>query len=88
MVCDVRECDNHTYDPRPALRSGGWTVVLAGDVSTMAELARRNPTLVREVNLGGIHHRPGRTKRLPYLTILSLSWMTTMSSSNHPCTVP
>jgi PTS system mannose-specific IIB component/fructoselysine and glucoselysine-specific PTS system IIB component len=22
---------------------------------------------VKEVNLGGIHHRPGRTKRLPYL---------------------
>lgn len=47
-------------DPRRA-------VVLTGDVPTMAELARHNPTLVREVNLGGIHHRPGRTKRLPYL---------------------
>lgn len=42
-------------------------VVLTGDVSTMAELARHNPTLVQEVNLGGVHHRPGRTKRLPYL---------------------
>jgi len=47
-------------DPRRA-------VVLTGDVPTMAELARHNPTLVKEVNLGGIHHRPGRTKRLPYL---------------------
>ena len=43
------------------------TVVLTGDVSTMAELARRNPMLVKEVNLGGIHHRRGRTKRLPYM---------------------
>jgi mannose/fructose/N-acetylgalactosamine-specific phosphotransferase system component IIB len=43
------------------------SMVLTGDVSTMAELARHNPTLVEEVNLGGIHHRLGRTKRLPYL---------------------
>lgn len=43
------------------------SVVLTGDVATMAELARRNAGLVREVNLGGIHHRPGRTKRLPYV---------------------
>ena len=47
-------------DPRRA-------VLLAGDVQTMATLAQRHPGLVQEVNLGGIHHRPGRTKRLPYV---------------------
>jgi mannose/fructose/N-acetylgalactosamine-specific phosphotransferase system component IIB len=63
-------------DPRRA-------VVLTGDVSTMAELARRNPTLVKEVNLGGIHHRRGRTKRLPYmyLTEDELSQLQALQSS-------
>jgi PTS system mannose-specific IIB component/fructoselysine and glucoselysine-specific PTS system IIB component len=63
-------------DPRRA-------VVLTGDVPTMAELARRNPTLVKEVNLGGIHHRRGRTKRLPYmyLTEAELSELQALQSS-------
>ena len=63
-------------DPRRA-------VVLTGDVPTMAELARRNPTLVKEVNLGGVHHRSGRTKRLPYmyLTEDELSQLQALESS-------
>jgi mannose/fructose/N-acetylgalactosamine-specific phosphotransferase system component IIB len=43
------------------------TVVLTGDIASMATLARCHPTLVQRVNLGGIHHRQGRTKRLPYV---------------------
>ncbi len=55
-----RELPAWNADPRR-------TVLLAGDVATMTGLARAHPTLVREINLGGIHHRPGRVKRLPYV---------------------
>jgi PTS system mannose-specific IIB component/fructoselysine and glucoselysine-specific PTS system IIB component len=43
------------------------TVVLTGDIASMVTLARCHPSLVQKVNLGGIHHRQGRTKRLPYV---------------------
>jgi PTS system mannose-specific IIB component/fructoselysine and glucoselysine-specific PTS system IIB component len=41
--------------------------LLTGDIDTMAALHRAGPGVVRRVNLGGIHHRPGRRERLPYL---------------------
>jgi PTS system mannose-specific IIB component/fructoselysine and glucoselysine-specific PTS system IIB component len=43
------------------------TMLLTGDVDTMAALVRAAPDVVRRVNLGGIHHRPGRPERLPYV---------------------
>ncbi len=46
-------------DPRPGL-------VLTGDIDTMARLIERCPE-IRTVNLGGIHHREGRTIRLRYV---------------------
>lgn len=55
-----RELPAWNSDPRR-------TVILVGDVKTMAILAQHHTALVSEVNLGGIHHRPGRTKRLPYV---------------------
>ena len=42
----------------------GW---LAGDVDTIAALHRADPAVVHRINLGGIHHRPGRRERLPYV---------------------
>jgi PTS system mannose-specific IIB component/fructoselysine and glucoselysine-specific PTS system IIB component len=42
-------------------------ILLTGDVDTMAALHRANPEVVGRINLGGIHHRPGRRERLPYL---------------------
>ncbi len=48
-------------------QDGGRTLVLTGDLPTMAALRGVAPTLVRQVNLGGVHHRPGRRERLPYL---------------------
>ena len=42
-------------------------LILTGDVDTMAALHRANPVVVHRINLGGIHHRPGRRERLPYL---------------------
>ncbi|MGH7703934.1 MAG: PTS system mannose/fructose/N-acetylgalactosamine-transporter subunit IIB [Gemmatimonadales bacterium] len=41
-------------------------LVLTGDLDTMSSL-RAGSRLVGRINLGGIHHKPGRTERLPYL---------------------
>jgi PTS system mannose-specific IIB component/fructoselysine and glucoselysine-specific PTS system IIB component len=46
-------------DPRPGL-------LLTADLEAMAGLRHAHPSLER-INLGGIHHKPGRTERLPYL---------------------
>ena len=35
--------------------------------ATMAALHAAAPAIVQHVNLGGVHHRPGRRERLPYL---------------------
>lgn len=43
------------------------TMLLTGDIETMAALVRAEPQVVHRVNLGGIHHRPGRRERLPYV---------------------
>lgn len=40
-------------------------IVLTADINTMARLAAGVP--IAEVNLGGIHHAPGRTQRLRYV---------------------
>jgi PTS system mannose-specific IIB component/fructoselysine and glucoselysine-specific PTS system IIB component len=46
-------------DPRPG-------ILLTGDIVTMARLAEAVPG-IHAVNLGGIHHRAGRTQRLRYV---------------------
>lgn len=46
---------------------GGRTLVLTGDLPTMTALWAASPGIVQQVNLGGVHHRPGRRERLPYL---------------------
>ena len=56
-----------------ALQISGWQsngkrgLVLTGDVETMATLRSSHPEVVQRINLGGIHHRPGRRERLPFL---------------------
>ncbi len=42
-------------------------MLLTGDVRTMAALFDADHAAIARVNLGGIHHRPGRTERLPYV---------------------
>lgn len=42
------------------------TIVLMGDLDTAAALCRRCPQ-VRRLNIGGIHHRAGRTERIRYV---------------------
>lgn len=43
------------------------TILLTGDLETMAALWRAHPGVVTRINLGGIHHRPGRHEKLRYL---------------------
>lgn len=47
--------------------SGEPVAVLTSDINTMAALHAARGDLVRRVNLGGIHHRPGRVERLRYV---------------------
>jgi mannose/fructose/N-acetylgalactosamine-specific phosphotransferase system component IIB len=47
-------------DPRPG-------ILLTADLATMAALHDAAPAVVRRVNLGGLHHRPGRVERLRYI---------------------
>lgn len=42
-------------------------VILTGDVATMAALQAAAPEVIRRINLGGLHHRPGRTEYLRYV---------------------
>lgn len=46
---------------------GTRTLLLTRDVGHMARLAQGGLLEGEEVNLGGIHHRPGRTEVRPYL---------------------
>ncbi len=41
-------------------------MLLTGDIATMARLVEASPR-IRAVNIGGVHHRFGRTSRLPYV---------------------
>jgi D-glucosaminate PTS system EIIB component len=47
--------------------NGKRGLVLTGDLDTMAALHTASPDLVHRINLGGIHHRPGRRERLPFV---------------------
>jgi mannose/fructose/N-acetylgalactosamine-specific phosphotransferase system component IIB len=43
------------------------TLLLTGDIPTMAALLHDHEGVIRAVNVGGIHHRAGRRQRLPYV---------------------
>jgi mannose/fructose/N-acetylgalactosamine-specific phosphotransferase system component IIB len=47
-------------DPRPG-------IVLVGDISTMGRLVAASHGSIASVNIGGVHHSPGRTGRLRYV---------------------
>jgi PTS system mannose-specific IIB component/fructoselysine and glucoselysine-specific PTS system IIB component len=46
----------------------GHGILLAGDVDTMRRLVEGSPSIT-QVNIGGIHHRAGRTARLRYVFV-------------------
>ena len=41
-------------------------ILLTGDIDTMRRLVTSSG-LIRAINLGGVHHKPGRVQRLRYL---------------------
>src|SRR2546425_5813147 len=47
-------------DPRPG-------ILLAGDIDTIAAIAGDGGGQIRQVNIGGVHHRAGRQERLRYV---------------------
>jgi PTS system mannose-specific IIB component/fructoselysine and glucoselysine-specific PTS system IIB component len=55
-------------DKLPDWQAGGERVILlTRDVETMSQLARSGLLSGVEVNIGGIHHAPGRTRVLRYV---------------------
>jgi len=63
IFASVREALRDLPGWRADVRRG---IVLTADIETMAALHKADPAVDR-INLGGIHHRPGRTERLPYV---------------------
>ncbi len=55
----ARELERWRADQRPG-------ILLTGDIETMRRLVERTNG-ISAVNLGGIHHRPGRMQRLRYV---------------------
>ncbi len=61
----------------PVLEAGrrlaGWhaeparTLVLCGTVEAAGALYHADPVVAHRINLGGIHHRAGRSERAPYV---------------------
>jgi PTS system mannose-specific IIB component/fructoselysine and glucoselysine-specific PTS system IIB component len=43
------------------------TAIVVGSIEAAARLYRADRASVPRINLGGLHHRPGRAERLPYL---------------------
>lgn len=43
------------------------TLLVTGDLAAMRALHAADAAAIHEINLGGIHHAPGRRERLPYL---------------------
>ena len=42
-------------------------IVLVGDIDTMTRLVEQSDGAIRSVNVGGVHHAPGRVPRLRYV---------------------
>jgi mannose/fructose/N-acetylgalactosamine-specific phosphotransferase system component IIB len=59
--------------------NGKRGLVLTGDLETMAALHAANPDVVHRINLGGIHHRPGRRERLPFVYLTDQELRTLMT---------
>jgi mannose/fructose/N-acetylgalactosamine-specific phosphotransferase system component IIB len=55
----IRDHASYVSDTRPS-------IVLTGNVSTMRSLLE-GVGGIREVNVGGLHHRPGKSQRLRYV---------------------
>lgn len=72
----VAEAATHMTDWQQNGRRG---LVLTGDLESMAALRAASPDVVRRINLGGIHHRPGRRERLPFIYLSDQELRTLLS---------
>jgi PTS system mannose-specific IIB component/fructoselysine and glucoselysine-specific PTS system IIB component len=59
--------------------NGKRGLILTGDLETMAALRGTSPDVVQRINLGGIHHRPGRRERLPFIYLTDSELRTLMA---------
>jgi mannose/fructose/N-acetylgalactosamine-specific phosphotransferase system component IIB len=75
----VAQAKNHLTEWQDNGKRG---LVLTGDLDSMAALHTANPGIIHRINLGGIHHRPGRRERLPfvYLTDQELRTLTALEA--------
>jgi len=55
----VRDHATYASDPR-------HSIILTGNIATMHALLRGVET-IRAINVGGLHHRPGRTQKMRYV---------------------
>jgi mannose/fructose/N-acetylgalactosamine-specific phosphotransferase system component IIB len=55
----IREHGRYTADPRPG-------ILIAGDIETMQRLVK-GVKAIGSVNIGGIHHRAGRSEKKRYI---------------------
>jgi mannose/fructose/N-acetylgalactosamine-specific phosphotransferase system component IIB len=86
------EAEFHTVaeavDRLPGWQSGPERVVLlTRDVETMDRLARSGLLRGEEVNIGGIHHAPGRTQVLRYVFLSDRERAALLDLSGHGATV-
>jgi mannose/fructose/N-acetylgalactosamine-specific phosphotransferase system component IIB len=56
----VQALPKYREDPRPG-------ILLTGDIESMLRLVKQTSGEVRDVNVGGIHHRSDRKQRLRYV---------------------
>ncbi|MDQ6611633.1 MAG: PTS sugar transporter subunit IIB, partial [Gemmatimonadota bacterium] len=63
QFCNVESASRHLENFLTDSRTG---IVLVGDIGTMQRLVTANPE-IRSVNVGGVHHAPGRTAKLRYV---------------------
>jgi PTS system mannose-specific IIB component/fructoselysine and glucoselysine-specific PTS system IIB component len=60
----VTEAAAHLPDLQERVEPG---IVLAGDIGTMGRLVQQAAGRIRAVNVGGVHHSPGRVQRLRFV---------------------
>jgi PTS system mannose-specific IIB component/fructoselysine and glucoselysine-specific PTS system IIB component len=63
------------------------SAILTGSLSTMARLHDAAPDVLQRINLGGIHHQPGRSERLPYVYLTDADLATLRSLGADGATV-
>lgn len=80
---DLAEAARRHADWRAEQANG---IVLTADIATMAALRQAAPPVPR-INLGGIHHKPGRTPRLPYVYLSDEEFQTLESLERAGTTV-